>query len=206
MEGRGPGPELQQAPWPLLGRGNARHVPPDPRSWRVPPCCSLFFFPHLPPSYALKTHMAREGPRKPGDQTQKPNRLPGAKGGGTAFCASPDPPVLEGPPQSTSPPLPTSSLPPTSLGPMRSGGGCKEWRTRPGSSAGFPGPSRAEETLGLLLSDSPASEGPSRRGNPFRLPATPQGHRYCPASTPPPPSLPPCPTWLLRYSCHDLGR
>ena len=100
------------------GWGNARCVPPDPPIWRATPRWPLFFFPPSLPPMLLRP-MWPEGSWEAGDQTQKPNRLPGAErlgGMPAALHLIPRPSRV---PLSASPTLPPSSLPPMPLEPTR---------------------------------------------------------------------------------------
>ena len=156
-------------------------------SWRDPPIICL---PSSLPPMPLGT-MRLEGILEnggPGLGAQQSSQA--WKSGGNTLCTSLDPPVLEGPSRQLL--LFSPHLPPTPLGPTWPGGGLGGWRTRPGSPTGFPGPIGQ----GNFLED----QGPSRRGNPSPLPATPQGRQSCPAFTVPPLSLSLRPTWSLRGS------
>ena len=200
MEVRGPGPGPQQAHWARVGGGNARRIPPILEG--PTPLASLLL-PPLLPSYAPRTPAARGGLREWRTRPGSPAGILGFEG--NSCHASPGPPVLEGSPSIRLSSFAPPHLPPMPLGPMRPGGGLGGWSNECGSPAGFPGPDWAGEMLGVLPPILQAPRGPSRHGNPYPLPATPQGHRSCLVSTSPPPSVPPHPTGSLCGSSRLLG-
>ena len=74
-EGRGTGPGPQQAPLAQVGRGNARHIPPNPLILEGP---SPLAFPLLPPhSYAPRMFVVGGGPRRQGTRPGSPTGFPG---------------------------------------------------------------------------------------------------------------------------------
>ena len=85
-----------------------------------------------------------------------------------------------------------------SLRTRAAGGGLGRQRIRPGISTGSRGPKWAGETcpcsLLILCPPNGSPISPFGCGIPSPPPATPQGRQSRPASTSPPPSLPPCPT------------
>ena len=168
--------------------------PPDPLVLEGPSPLASLLLPPPPPSYAPRTPAAGGGLRGWGTWPGGPAVFPGLSGQGKCPPRLPDPLVLEGPSPiirlSSSPLLPPSHVPRT----HKAGRGPGKQRTQPGSPAGFPEPDWAVEMLGALRLILQAPEGPSR------FPATPQGLQCCPASTSPPASVPPHPTWSLGGS------
>ena len=141
------------------------------QSRSVPPHWPLFISPM--PLGPRQREGAPEG-RRPDPEAQQGSR--GHVRGGNAGCTSPDPLVLEGPPPPHHLPLLLSPLLCSSHAPRihKAGGGPREWRTRPGSPAGFPGPEWVGETPSvphLILQSWRAPPHPTLIFSP-RLPPT----------------------------------
>ena len=173
MDDRGPGLGPQQAPRARVGRGNARHIPPDPPFLEGPlSSSSPSSAPLAPmPLRLTRSEGALEG-RGPGRGAQQASRgLP--RWGKRKLHSLPDPPIPEGPSPFASPLLsPRLSHAPRIHMARRGPGG---QRTRPGTPAGFPGPNWAGEMLATFPSDPPNPQGSLKAWEPLPFPSHPSG-------------------------------
>ena len=166
-EGRGLGPGAQQAPRCLSGQG--KHWPHSFPFLRAPP-------PLSPPGSPLALWVGPAGCRNSSPPPAAPQGCWSHRSG-LYFC------------------FPLS--PSHSLRTRTAGGGLGGQRIRPGISGGSWGPKWAGETwphsLLILCLPNGSPISPFGRGIPSPPPAAPQGCQSRPASTSPPPSLPPKP-------------
>ena len=186
-EGRGLGPGAQQAPRAQVDRESAGPVP----------FCSFAPLPHhLPQGFPCPRWTPNYGWVPLGVGTPSLPQLP-LRGAGPEVR-----PLLL---------LPLPSLPATPSGPPAAGGGLGGQRIRPRISAGSWGPKWAGEawprSLLILCPPSGPPVSPFKSGIPSPPPAAPQGCQSRPASTSPPPLLPPSPTSypVPGGSSHPLG-